>query len=346
MSATENVYLPMKKKHLLAILFLLCFATIAVAQTDETNNQARIDITAAKNKIRWDEDIIRSWEAIGDVSVEYARGEKSFVCTAESVFFNRSGDSKPFTDKLTIKGNIHANLNGMEIESEHLVLTSDVDSYKIDSATETTIQSDSCTVITELLHFDASNGIGNFPAGAEFIFMLDNDKADSQKSSDTKPTENMFGQCLRIDTTGGRLVTPAMELHYTLDDNGKFKASNVVMPSGGELFPLEIDDLYESKFVFGSVEFNIQESRLVASKQIQLINGPCAISANNVELDWENHHLEMSDDVILTRDMIEFTTGAIEITWDDEGRISLTATDNPSMCIKVPESATDEILNM
>lgn len=346
MSATENEDLHMKRKHLLAILFLLCLATIAVAQTDETNNQARIDITAAKNKIRWDEDIIRSWEAIGDVSVEYTRGEKSFTCTAESVYFNRSGDCKPFTDKLTIEGNIQANLNGMEIESEHLVLTSDADSYKIDSATETIIQSDSCIAVTELLQFDAANGIGSFPSGAEFIFMLDEDKADSQNSPGTKPTENMFGQCLRIDTTGGRLVTPAMELHYTIDDDGKFRASNVVMPSGGELFPLEIDDSSESKFIFGSVEFNIQESRLVASKQIQLINGPCAISAENVELDWENRHLKMSGDVSLTRDIIEFTTGAIEITWDDEGRISLTATDNPSMCIKVPESATDEILNM
>lgn len=346
MSATGIEDLYMKKKHLLAILFLFCFAAIAVAQTDETNDQVRIDITAAKNKIRWDDDIIRSWEAIGDVSVEYSRGGKSFVCTAESVYFNRSGDIKPFTDKLEINGNIHANLNGMEIESEHLVLTSDADSYKIDSATETTIQSDSCTVITELLHFDASNGIGNFPSGAEFIFMLDDNKADSQESPDIRPADNMFGQCLRIDTSGGRLVTPAMELHYTIDDDGKFRASNAVMSSGGELFPLEIDDLNESKFVFGSVEFNIQESRLVASKQIQLINGPCAISAENVSLDWENHHLEMSGGVSLIRDIIEFTTGAIEITWDDEGRISLTATDKPCMCIKVPESATDEILNM
>ena len=336
----------MKKKHLLAILFLLCFASIALAQTDETNNQARIDITAAKNKIRWDEDIIRSWEANGDVSVEYARGDRYFFCTAEQVSFSRFGDNKPFADKLEIRGNIHANLNGMRIESEHLILTSDADNYKIDSQTETKIESDSCIAVTELLQFDASNGIGKFPAGAEFTFMLDDDKAKSQNSPDTEPTENMFGQCLRIDTTGGRLVTPAMELYYTIDDDGKFRASNVVMPSGGELFPLEMDDLYESKFVFGSVEFNIQESRLVASKQIQLINGPCAISAKTVSLDWENHHLEMSGDVSLIRDFIEFTTGAIEITWDDEGRISLTATEKPCMCIKVPESAADEILNM
>ena len=261
----------MLNRIILAITISIFLASIVAAQTNEPTKQAQIDITAVTNKIRWDGDIIRTWEATGNVVVEYTRGEKRFYCTAAKVSFNRQGDCKPFIDELNISGDIHANLNGIRIESENLILTSDADNYSIDSETETKIETDSGSILTKLLHFDASNGIGNFQDGAEFSFFLDDKEPDSQRNPRTGKTDNMFGQCLSIDTSGGRLIAPAMELLYTYDDIGKFKASRVMMPSGGELLPLVSINSSESKFVFGCVEFNIGESRLVASNQIKLV---------------------------------------------------------------------------
>ena len=248
-------------------------------------------------------------------------------------------------EKKKINGNINANLNGMQIKSESLILESDADNYKIDSETQTTIETDSIIVISDLMHFDAQNGIGNFPDGAEFIFFVNNDETDSQEKSNPIKSENMFGQCLSIDTSGGRLITPAMQIHYTVDDNGKYEASKVSMPSGGELYPLESENLSESKFVFGNLQFNVEKSILTASDKIKLVNGECEISADKVEINWSNRHLLMSGDVKLTRDIIHFKTGTLEIIWDNEGRISLTATQKPCMCINIPEETTDELTN-
>ena len=331
---------------LLTIIFILSFFVSGVyAQPEDTQDMAQIEISAVTSKISWEGDIIRQWSASGDVSIVYIREDKAFRCVADNALFIRSGNEKPFTDKLEITGNIQAELNGINIDTENLCLLSDGEKYSIESDSPTVIVSDGYTLKTDKIYFDASNNLGQFQDGAEFIFSTSDNTRDQKIKKESKLNEdnsgNLFGQCLRIDTSGGRLIAPVMQMEYLIDEKGRFIPSIVSLPKGGELLPTLDDSSYASTFTFDDVKFDLANSFLDASG-ITMINGPCKITAGNISIDWEKRNIIMKGDVSLSREMINFESGKISIMWDDEGRLSLTATDKPKMRISVPEEITGE----
>ncbi|MBU1024043.1 hypothetical protein KKB99_07140 [bacterium] len=331
----------MIKYILSTIIILTSLLPCVYSQIDDTQDMAQIEISAVTSKIRWEGDIIRQWSASGDVSVTYVREDKAFKCKADNALFIREGDKKPFKDKLEITGNIQSELNGMHINTGKLYLLSDAENYSIESDSPTVITTGDYSLNTDKIYFDASNNLGQFPDGAEFIFSIGDNGNKTKNTPETENSSNLFGQCLRMDTNGGRLVAPVMQMEYLIDEKGRFIPSNVNLPNGGELLPISDDSSFTSTFTFDQMKFDLVSSFLDASG-IAMINGPCKITAGNITIDWERQNIIMSGDVLLSREMIDFQSGIINILWDDEGRLSLTATEKPKMRINVPEEITGE----
>lgn len=325
------------------MIMLLTWCSILNSQSAPMD-EARIDIEAQVSKITWDENIIRSWDASGAVTVTYLKSGKSFLSKSDSAVFNREGDQKPFKDTITLKGNISCNLNGMQITADDLQLVSDNNSYSINSAKNIKVDSGTYSIETDSFNFDANNGLGSFSDGANLTFMIDNPKTENDTNTPTGFEENVFGQCLRINTDGGTLHAPEMTIQYEKDTDNLFRPVFAKMQSGGELLPLGSYSEYTTSFVFGYIDFDLVNSIMNANNKVQLINGPCQIEAESVHVDWTNRNLTMKDNVILSRELVKFQCGELDISWDEVGRISLTAKDRPNMSITIPEETVKEAM--
>jgi lipopolysaccharide export system protein LptA len=336
----------MKKHPIIAsfiLIMLLSWCSILNSQSTAMDD-ARIDIESDISKITWDEDIIRSWDASGAVTVNYLKSGKSFYSKSDSAIFSREGDAKPFKDTITLKGNIACNLNGMQITADDLQLISSGDTYRITSAENIKVDSGTYSIETDSFNFDAINGVGTFTNGANLTFTIDNPDSSTLDNAPMGSEENVFGQCLRINTDGGTLKASEMMIQYEKDTDNLFRPVFAKMPSGGELLPLVSDPANTTAFQFGYIDFDLVKSIMNASNNVRLTNGPCQIEAETVYIDWPNRNLTMKVNVILSRELFKFQCGELDISWDEVGRISLTAKNKPSMTITIPEETVKEAI--
>jgi hypothetical protein len=309
-----------------------------------TDSQDNIGISAELSKIKWDKDIIRSWDASGDVEIEYTQGEKRFTCTASKALFTREGDKKPFKDKIQISGNVSGNLNGLKISASEIFLESDGTNFHLTAEKGVEIQGDGYSLKTDKLILDASNGDGELPAGGDFEFDIEGKTGQAQEKSQKTADANIFSQCLRVDISGGIMHAPYIQIHYTENEKREFFPESVSLPNGAELKPRVQTGDSDSIMKVNRAIYDFKASRLEAHDGITLKNAPCEIDTENLVLDWLNHKILLEGNVSLKRDYVEFSTGKIEVAWDNEGRISLDASEKPRMSIVVPQESTNAII--
>lgn len=342
----------LNKSYKILFVFFICFFSCGVL-ADDLNSQSdgiiesddgRIEISATVSKIKWDEEIIRSWDASDGVEIMYSRGGRAFICKADRALFTREGIEDSFKDKIQINGNITSNLDGINLISSELTLENIGESYRVEAGKDTSISGDDYSIETGHLLFDASDGKGQFPDGATFKFSIKN-----EEGKNILPFEysegNFFGQCLKIDTSGGVIETSQLDIQYSLDANDNFTLTRVILPSGAELHPLNkaFEDS-EMLLSFGKAEIDFEKLNLSAHEKVVISNGPCKISCNDFSINWDSRNMILQGDVALERESVKFQTGILELNWDDEGRISLVAKENPKMIINVPEGKAEEIL--
>ena len=343
----------MKKTLEISGIFFACFLfSFGVLAEDSGSPDANIserdagniEISAAVSKIRWEGDIIRSWDASGDVEITYSRGNRILHCRADKAFFTREGTSESFKDNISLNGNIAGNVNGIQIEASELNLENVGESYCIETQKKTELSGENYSISTNHLVLDASGGNGQFPEGAAFEFNIESDKNKFKTLETGSDESSFFGQCLRIDTTGGVINAPYIEIQYSFSDD-KFRLTRVMLPSGAELHPVNQSTEDEGLvFDFGKAEIDFEIPGLTASDKVLISNGPCRISCERMGIQWGDRKIQLDGNVVLERESVKFETGMIELRLDDAGRISLSATGSPKMTIVVPEEKTEGIL--
>jgi hypothetical protein len=334
---------------LFAIFIVSSFVNVPLINASVTGQKSESDdpgkavspvtIRADKSILKPEGETIRSWEGIGNVRISYddTLNKLEFECDYTS--FERTGDNENYVDSIVLKGNVHGVFNNWKVSADNVRLELNKVMYSLFSDDDIRIGYELYTFITGNAKFDRLTGIGEFPFGGIFEFTL---KEDSLIPAEMSPDENknIFADCIRFDQTGGRLTVPVMTLFCNVEPDGSFIPVRLATQDGITT-PLNFIPEMESELKFTKLEFLINENKLEAKEGITLKNGSCELTASDALIDWNNRNMIIRGDVRISREMIDFESGILSISWDEEGKLTLRAEKSPKMSIRIPKEAIE-----